>query len=118
MGPGNEGSPDFPLETCTILTTQAHGWLREFHERMPVVLEQEDWSSWLDIRRSIDPIWDRLVGAFPGEKMVPHPVSTRVNRVSEEGPGLLEAFDGPTSPIPGRKPLKRKSQPDQPGLFD
>lgn len=115
---GSEGPPDFPLETCTILTTQAQGWLQDFHERMPVLLEQEDWAPWLDTRRSIDSVWDRLVGAFPGKNMITTPVSTRVNRVSEEGPGLLEAFEGTFDPAPVRKAPKRKSQPDQPGLFD
>lgn len=115
---GKAMEPVFPLETCTILTTQAQGWLSEFHERMPVLIEKEDWSDWLDVKQPIDPIWERLVGAFPGRSMVPLPVSTRVNRVSEEGPGLLEVFaSSPPSPtLP--KITKKRREPDQPGLFD
>ncbi len=108
----------FPLETCTILTTQSQGWLTSFHERMPVILEEEDWSNWLDNSRSIDSIWDRVVGAFPGKGMVPFAVSTRVNRVSEEGPGLLEAFGASPEPVAIRKTPKKRTEIDQPGLFD
>lgn len=121
-GPDPKAGPDFPLETCTILTTQAQGWLSGFHERMPVILEQEDWSLWLDTSRSVDTVWDRLITSFPGKTMVPTPVSTRVNRVSEEGPGLVDAFSGAPEPdrgsAPGRKPAKKRTEPDQPGLFD
>jgi putative SOS response-associated peptidase YedK len=116
--PVTGSQPSFPLETCSILTTQAQGWLREFHERMPVLLEKEDWPAWLDTKRSVDPIWDRIVGAFPGKSMVSASVSTRVNRVSEEGPGLLEAFESTAEPVAVRKTGKKRPEPDQPGLFD
>jgi putative SOS response-associated peptidase YedK len=85
---------------------------------MPVLLEKEDWPAWLDTKRSVDPIWDRIVGAFPGKSMVSASVSTRVNRVSEEGPGLLEAFESTAEPVAVRKTGKKRPEPDQPGLFD
>src|SRR5690625_628174 len=40
------------LLTCTILTTRANDRLSEIHERMPVILEQDTWATWLD--RSLD----------------------------------------------------------------
>ena len=36
-----------PLETCTIITTQANEQTRPFHDRMPVILEPEDYDRWL-----------------------------------------------------------------------
>ena len=36
------------LETCTLLTTAANERLREIHDRMPVILDQESRRAWLD----------------------------------------------------------------------
>ncbi len=35
------------LRTFTILTTNANASMAELHDRMPVILEPEDWSAWL-----------------------------------------------------------------------
>ena len=37
-----------PLESCTIVTTDAAESIRKIHERMPVVLAEADWDRWLD----------------------------------------------------------------------
>ncbi len=36
------------LVTCTIITTAANEIARDVHDRMPVVLEDRDWQSWLE----------------------------------------------------------------------
>jgi putative SOS response-associated peptidase YedK len=41
-----EGAP--PLETCTILTTEANALLRPLHERMPVILTKDVTNQWMD----------------------------------------------------------------------
>ena len=42
-------SPDSPpIETCTIITTQANELLSDLHHRMPVKLEADAMSFWLD----------------------------------------------------------------------
>jgi len=41
-------SPDDEiLRTFTILTTAANGDMAQLHNRMPVILEEEDWRAWL-----------------------------------------------------------------------
>jgi putative SOS response-associated peptidase YedK len=37
-----------PVETCTIVTTEANAESAKFHDRMPVVLDPHDYSQWLD----------------------------------------------------------------------
>jgi putative SOS response-associated peptidase YedK len=37
-----------PLETCTLLTTEANELLAGYHDRMPVILKPEDYDLWLD----------------------------------------------------------------------
>jgi putative SOS response-associated peptidase YedK len=35
------------LRTFTIITTSANRMMAELHNRMPVILEPQDWSAWL-----------------------------------------------------------------------
>jgi putative SOS response-associated peptidase YedK len=42
-------SPDGePLDTCTIVTTEANALLRTVHTRMPVIVPPEAYEAWLD----------------------------------------------------------------------
>ena len=35
------------LRTFTIIATSANRMMAELHDRMPVILEPQDWSAWL-----------------------------------------------------------------------
>src|SRR5690606_17215362 len=37
-----------PLETCTIITTDANPLTSELHDRMPVILSPTDYEAWLN----------------------------------------------------------------------
>lgn len=112
------------LESCTILTTQAQGWMTEFHERMPVIVPQEEWKLWLEQGEFPERDWQTLTGTFVGQAMVPRNVSTRVNKAEWDGPECIqeagEEESGLLPPLPNAPP-KRKSGPskgvekDQPG---
>ena len=41
-------APDAWLRTCTIITTRANDMLAPIHSRMPVMLSEPTWDSWLD----------------------------------------------------------------------
>ena len=43
-----EGPVDEPIQSCTIITTQANQLLRPLHDRMPVILNRADYAQWLD----------------------------------------------------------------------
>lgn len=45
--------PDAPLPAFTVLTRQADGIMQDFHDRMPVILLEEQLDMWLD--SDIDP---------------------------------------------------------------
>jgi putative SOS response-associated peptidase YedK len=36
------------VTSFTILTGPSAGWLVDYHDRAPVILEPEEWSAWLD----------------------------------------------------------------------
>ncbi|MFO7587137.1 MAG: SOS response-associated peptidase [Gemmatimonadota bacterium] len=83
---GGEGAP---VESCTILTTDANEALRPLHDRMPVILDPTAHATWLDPDA---PLWElqRLMAPLPPEAIAFHPVSTRVNHVANDDPECIE----------------------------
>lgn len=82
-----------PIDSMSILTTEANQRLAEVHHRMPVILPEEHWERWLD-RSEVDP--DRLVPllvARPDEELDFVAVSTRVNSVRNDDAELLEPVE-------------------------
>lgn len=72
-------SPDGgELDTCTILTTTPNELMAPIHNRMPVILEPEDYDTWL-YPGNQPKIALHLLRSFPSEKMAAYPVSTWVN---------------------------------------
>ncbi|OQM73527.1 SOS response-associated peptidase [Manganibacter manganicus] len=78
------------MDTGAILTTAADADIGHIHERMPVVIEREDFARWLDCRGN-EPrhVADLLKPAPPGY-FEAVPVSERVNRVANTGPEIQE----------------------------
>jgi len=83
--PGSE-----PRHTFAILTTEANSDTQPVHDRMPVVIEATDRAQWLS-RATSGRIARALLRPAPAGTLAVRPVSTRVNRVSEDDPGLLES---------------------------
>ena len=66
------------LDTCTILTTTPNALMEPIHNRMPVILEPEDYDTWLHPGDQPN-IAMHLLRPFSAEKMAAYPVSTWVN---------------------------------------
>jgi putative SOS response-associated peptidase YedK len=67
------------LETCCILTTSANDLVKPIHERMPVILQAEDYDFWLDRNRHDPSELQRLYKPYPSDLMVAHVVPDLVN---------------------------------------
>ena len=78
--------PDGPVRSFAVITTTAVDALGHLHERMPVVLEPEDWAAWLGESPG-DPAALLRPSAAP---LRTWPVSARVNSVRNNGPELAE----------------------------
>lgn len=85
------------LVSCSVITTSATDDLGRIHDRMPVQVPRMNWDAWLD------PALDDAEAALgllhvpsPGE-MVVHPVSTRVNKVSNDGAELVAPIQLPVA---------------------
>ncbi len=77
------------LATCTILTTEPNELVAELHDRMPVLLHRPDHDLWLDTTAPFEEV-QRLFVPFPAGEMRATAVSTRINSVRNDDPGVLE----------------------------
>ena len=88
------------LKTCTILTGKPNDLVAPIHDRMPVVLAEDQWGPWLD-RDLIDPaVAAGLLSTYPAERMALHPVSTLVNKVANNTPELIAELTTPAATQP------------------
>ncbi|MEO5743106.1 MAG: SOS response-associated peptidase [Terracoccus sp.] len=86
----DDDDPEAWLTTFTIITTAADPGMDRIHDRQPLVLEREQWETWLDPDES-DPEVVRtfLEFAAPG-RFEAHPVGRGVGATRNNGPGLLD----------------------------
>jgi putative SOS response-associated peptidase YedK len=82
-----------PLETCTLITTEANDLLARYHDRMPVILRPEDYDLWLDtdVRRS--DLLPPLLRPYPHDEMSAYAVNLLVNSPSHDDPRCVEPSD-------------------------
>ena len=67
---------------------------RPIHDRMPVVLPESEWDTWLDRENhDVDALQKLLVPA-PADELEAWPVSTLVNKADNNGPELLDRVAG------------------------
>jgi putative SOS response-associated peptidase YedK len=78
------------LRSCAIVTTVANDELAPLHHRMPVVLPEDAWATWLDPSLHDVGRLQRLCVPLPDGELRFHPVSTLVNKADNNGPELLD----------------------------
>ena len=75
------------IDSFTILTCEANDLVRPLHERMPVILKEQDYEAWLT--GSVSEA-QTLMKPFPAEDMLSYFVSKKVNRASYDAPDLID----------------------------
>jgi len=78
------------IESFTILTTDANEAVSDIHDRMPVILPEEDHDVWLDHTITKPDRLVPLLRPYPAADTRIRPVSSQVNKAAAEGPGLIE----------------------------
>ena len=82
--------------TAAIITREATGALSAIHHRMPLFLPREDWQLWLDSQVSDVSELQAVIGAGLSPEaagLVADPVSTRVNKIANNGPDLVRPIE-------------------------
>lgn len=77
-----------PLDTFTIITTDANDFIAPLHDRMPVVICAEDFDRWLNPATPAE-ILQTLLAPAPHDMLAAHKVSTRVNSPKVDEPALI-----------------------------
>ena len=76
------------LNTFSIITCEANQVVSEVHPRMPVIIPEINWDSWLD-RSTKTSLVHQLLKPFDSIKMKSHPVSPMVNKPSVDNPECI-----------------------------
>jgi putative SOS response-associated peptidase YedK len=77
------------LESCTIVTTEANELMRPLHDRMPVILSEEQYDRWLDPKNENVAELESLLRPYPPNEMTAFPISTLVNSPRNESPECI-----------------------------
>lgn len=76
------------LETCTVIVCPANELARPVHDRMPVVIGEGDWATWLDPKLQTEEA-KSMLNSCPSHWLAAHPVSRAVSYARSEGPELI-----------------------------
>jgi len=79
-----------PIESYTVITTDANELVAGLHDRMPVILPSDCWDAWLDPEYNDVAALQAMLVPYPADEMCVYPVSTRVNSPRNEGEDLVK----------------------------
>lgn len=77
------------VSSCTIITTQANQTISALHPRMPVMLNKETFTRWLDPQAGVAEL-RALLSSYQAEDLQSHPVSRLVNNPSNDLPDCID----------------------------
>ncbi|WP_094702742.1 SOS response-associated peptidase [Brevibacillus laterosporus] len=72
------------INTCTIITTKPNTLMAYIHDRMPVIIKQEDESLWLDRNIQDGDLLETLLLPYDEKQMKAYPVSKMVGNVRND----------------------------------
>ncbi|PPS39584.1 SOS response-associated peptidase [Chroococcidiopsis sp. TS-821] len=79
------------INTCTILTTEANELMRPIHDRMPVILDSQDYGLWLNPAAQVTEL-QGLLRPYSSQAMNSYPVSTLVNKPTNNSPECINSL--------------------------
>ena len=86
--PGKDGAE--PIESFTIITTDANEMMRQLYDRMPVIVAEANYEAWIDPANDDTDALKKMLVPYPAEEMRAYPISLKVNNVKNDGPELIE----------------------------
>lgn len=86
------GQGDESFYSYSIIVTDAADGLGHIHERMPVIVSDDDYDAWLSIDAGVDEL-KGMLRPYAAEKLCVYPVSTRVNKPANDDAALIEPIN-------------------------
>jgi putative SOS response-associated peptidase YedK len=78
------------LHTCTIITTEGNALMKDIHDRMPVILDDDAMKTWLNPRITNLYELSQLLKPYDSNRMKAYAVSTFVNASKNESPDCIK----------------------------
>lgn len=89
-----QGADGSEITSCTILTTEANEIMRPLHDRMPVILDAQDYDLWLDPHLQAPERLQPLLQPYASDGMMSYPVSSQMNNAKFDDPSCVEPLQG------------------------
>ena len=83
------------IHTCTIITTRPNEVVKDIHDRMPVILRQEDEAIWLDRKRYDASLLQSLLVPYDPDQMRAYPVPAMVGSPKNDMPECIQEITDP-----------------------
>jgi len=82
------------IESCTIITTEPNEMMARIHNRMPAIIDPDEYEQWLNTDvQDVDAVTP-LLKPYPAELMMCTPVGTYVNNPKNNDPRCIELSTG------------------------
>jgi putative SOS response-associated peptidase YedK len=78
------------IRSCAVTTCPPNELIDPLHDRMPVILAEDDWPAWLGEASATPAELKALLRPYPSEKMKLWPVGKAVGNWRNDGPHLVE----------------------------
>jgi putative SOS response-associated peptidase YedK len=82
-----------PVKTCTVITTTPNKDMDEIHDRMPVVLSNDDVDTWLNVSAYGPDERAQLLRPAPTDTLSHYGVDNAVGSVRNDGPELIDRVE-------------------------
>ena len=79
------------ITSSAIITTEPNELMESIHDRMPVILEPENWKLWLDPKVEEGEVLAPLLNPYDPDKMDAYEVSIYVNSPAHDDPKTIKA---------------------------
>jgi putative SOS response-associated peptidase YedK len=81
------------IQSCTIITTRPNELLEPIHNRMPVIIPEDDRTLWLDHSIEDPQQFTGLFAPYPARDMIAYEVSRQVNSPKNNSPQIIEPLN-------------------------
>lgn len=86
----NKGKDETPYRSCTILTRESSESVMQIHDRMPVILQLDSYSSWLDLDNQDGDLLHDIIRSQVFTELTRVPVSKQVSSVKNNRPENIQ----------------------------
>lgn len=87
-----EGKGYEPIDSCTIIVTEANKAIEKIRDRMPVILPPSAYDDWLDPEVTDKEQLQGLLMLCPASKIAMYPVTKLVNNARHDDPRCVESI--------------------------